>query len=110
MWTDPNTFNSLSISENSLIQHAAYRSFNPLRSFRLYMSNRGLAKQGQLNWADSRKYNPGSQSYPMFDQDGLARAAVNFRFTCKGSQPGTQPPAGFSFGQFEVIHYLRFRG
>lgn len=46
----------------------------------------------------------------MYDQDGLARAAVNFRFICKGTTPGSQPPAGFSFGQFEVIHYMRFRG
>ena len=85
MWTDPNSYNSLSISENSLIQHSAYRSFNPRRGFKMYFSNRGIAQQGRLNWADSRDYSPLAQGYPMYDQDGLARAAVNFRFTCKGT-------------------------
>jgi hypothetical protein len=111
MWTDPNTYGNLGITETKLIQHSAYRSLNPRRGFKMYFSNRTLAQQGRINWADSRDYAPGvAGTYPFYDQDGLARACVNFRFTTKGVDIQQPVPAVFNYGSFEIVHYLRFRG
>ncbi len=40
MWTDPNTYGNINLSEARVLQQTSYRQFDPKRGFKVRMSNR----------------------------------------------------------------------
>lgn len=57
-WSDPDSTDNQNLAQSLVMQKADFKALPVTRSFRRYWSNRGLAKQNSIPWADTAIADP----------------------------------------------------
>lgn len=87
---------------DQVLQKGNFKSLPVNRGWRIYRSNRFLAKTMNIEWKDT------AHAHPFRDDGSKSAATEYFRWSSYNAQP---PQNGYlNFGYLDVTYYMAYRG